>query len=84
MTAILPEMGGNAIRTSQFCQHGCCNWVGFYGSPRLPNCGDVIDIDAKCQHLRSSPELSSSLQPLILPETRPLLGSVIPVTITKT
>jgi hypothetical protein len=47
----------NAIGTTKLCQHRCRNWVWLHCSPRLPNRGDVVNINAKCQHLRSSPEL---------------------------
>jgi hypothetical protein len=47
VTAIFPEVCGNAISTRQFSQYSRCNRVGFYGSPRLSNCCDVINIDAK-------------------------------------
>jgi hypothetical protein len=47
VTAVFPEVCGNAISTRQFSQYSRCNRVGFYRSPRLSNCCDVINIDAK-------------------------------------
>src|SRR4028119_1754575 len=69
MTAVFPEMCSNAISTSKFCQHCCCNRVGFYSSSRLSDGGDVIDIDAKCQHWCSSLELARVYSPLSYTET---------------
>jgi hypothetical protein len=47
VTAVFPEVCGNAISTRQFSQYSRCNRVGFYGSSRLSYGGDVVDIDAK-------------------------------------
>jgi hypothetical protein len=63
---------GNAVSASKFCQHGCRNRIGFHRPPRLPNRGDVVNVNAKCQHLRSSPELGRVYSPLSYNETHAL------------
>jgi hypothetical protein len=53
MATVFSQMHGNPVCTRQFCQHSRCHWIRFYGSSCLPNCGNVVDIDAKRRQSQS-------------------------------
>lgn len=51
---IFPQVRRNAVRAGRFACQGGCDGVGFIGLSRLPDGGDVVDVNAetKGQHRR--------------------------------
>jgi hypothetical protein len=50
MATILTQMNRNAVGTTKMGLDGAPDGIGFVGKARLPQCGDVVDIDAKFDH----------------------------------
>jgi hypothetical protein len=47
MTAVLPQMHGDAVGSAKLRLHRRPDRIGFISPPRLPNGRDMVDIDTK-------------------------------------
>ena len=67
VTAIFPQMNGNAVRTAEMGFDGAPDGVRFIGAARLAQRGDVVDVNAKFDHISCNSlnilRVSSSLPP---------------------
>ena len=52
VAAILAQMHGDAIGAPQVRLDGSPDGIGFIGTPRLADGGDVVDVDAEFDHER--------------------------------
>jgi hypothetical protein len=49
MPPIFPQMHRNPVCTAHFREYSRRHWIGFNRAASLPNCGNVIDINAECR-----------------------------------
>ena len=74
VAAVLAQVDGDAVGAAEQGQHRRRHGVGFVRPPRLPQRGDVVDVDAEPDHVGAS--RYSPLSPVTRGEGQGVRGGV--------